>query len=178
MNRDLIDNEYFEWIYESVCRGRFPKQVSYRKLLMFLHNTEFTYSIPNDENRAADGVELRYRFGIFTNQEGIEDYIEGPCSVLEMMFALAIRCEEWMDDTNIGDRTNQWFWGMIVNLGLGPMADDNFDRRYVEDVIETFLRREYSPNGKGGLFSIRGCDRDLRTVEIWHQLCWYLDSIM
>ena len=95
-----------------------------------------------------------------------------------MMVGLAIRCEETiMDDTNIGDRTGQWFWGMIVNLGLGSMFDNNYDRQLVETNVERFLEREYDYNGKGGLFTIRHCDRDLRDVEIWYQLCWYLDSI-
>ena len=96
-----------------------------------------------------------------------------------MMTALAIRCEEnIMDDTRYGDRTTQWFWGMINNLGLGSMWGDNYDKVYVDQVLQTFLNRDYAPNGKGGLFTIRNCDRDLRDVEIWYQLNWYLNSIL
>ena len=95
-----------------------------------------------------------------------------------MMIALAIRCEnDIMDNPNMGDRTSQWFWGMITNLGLGSMTDRNFDIRYVDEIIERFLDRKYEPDGKGGLFRIRHFNRDLRKVEIWYQLCWYLDSI-
>jgi hypothetical protein len=127
-------------------------------------------------------MDLRYRFALelgYRNQpEIVLDILNGPCSVLEMMIALAIRCEEnIMDDPNVGDRTGQWFWGMITNLGLGSMKDARFDIRYVDDVVAMFLDREYEPNGKGGLFTIRHCDCDLRDVEIWYQLCWYLDSI-
>ena len=150
---------------------------------MHLHNTEFRYVIPRDQNRADDGIDLRYRFAMEKDSECpvdvIMDILDGPCSVLEMMVALAIRCEETiMDDASIGDRTSQWFWGMINNLGLGSMVDDRFDRKIFERVIERFLEREYSPDGKGGLFRIRDCHRDLRDVEIWYQLCWYLDSIV
>ena len=107
------------------------------------------------------------------------DILDGPCSVLEMMIALAIRCEEnIMDDPNIGDRTSQWFWGMVVNLGLGSMVDCRFDKQFVDETIRIFLNRKYAPNGNGGLFTIRDCDKDLRKVEIWHQLCWYLDKIV
>jgi hypothetical protein len=94
-----------------------------------------------------------------------------------MMIALAIRCEDFMDNPSIGDRMPQWFWGMITSLGLGSMTDDNFDRDYIDDVIDVFLDRNYAPNGKGGLFTIRNCKDDLRYVEIWYQLCWYLNSI-
>lgn len=83
-----------------------------------------------------------------------------------------------MDDTQMGDRAGQWFWGMVHSLGLSPMIDPKFDRQFVDDVITRFLNREYEPDGNGGLFTIRHCAHDLRTVEIWWQLSWYLDSIM
>ena len=83
-----------------------------------------------------------------------------------------------MDNTDFGNRTGQWFWGMIKNLGLNAMRDSNFDRNYVDDVIARLLNREYEPDGKGGLFTVKHCNHDLRTVEIWCQLSWYLDSIM
>lgn len=175
-----ISNDYFEWLYELVCKKRYAKEISYRKLLMFLHSTVFIYSISMDSNRADDGINLRYRFAHdkYISTSLVESYLNEPCSVLEMMIALAIRCEETiMDDPSIGDRTSQWFWEMISNLGLRAMTDENFDKKYVQDVIYRFLHRDYEPNGKGGLFTIRNCDTDLRDVEIWIQLCWYLDSI-
>lgn len=179
--RERINNDYFEWIFDTVCSGRFAKEISYRKLLIRLHDTEFRYLIPRDRNRAEDGLSLRYRFALTCDEDSYElimDSIEGPCSVLEMMVALAIRCEEnIMDDPNIGDRTGQWFWGMVNNLGLGAMLDTRFDEQYVDEVIERFLDREYERDGTGGLFTIKRCDYDLRGVEIWYQLCWYLDTI-
>lgn len=180
--RDRFVNEYFDWLYNLVCGQRFARGISYRKLLIRLHDTRFRYSIPRDRNRANDGIDLRYRFILDNYNKDMYDiiigYLDGPCSVLEMMIALANRCEEnIMDDPNVGDRTSQWFWGMVNNLGLGSMTDNRFDRQLIDDRLMVFLNREYEPDGKGGLFTIRNCDRDLRTVEIWHQLCWYLDCI-
>lgn len=83
-----------------------------------------------------------------------------------------------MDNPQIGDRTGQWFWGMIVSLGLGNMDDSRFDKAFVSQVLETFINREYSPEGVGGLFTIRYCEQDLRDVEIWYQMCWYLDRLI
>jgi hypothetical protein len=95
-----------------------------------------------------------------------------------MMIALSIRLEEdFMDDPLYGNRTGQWFWQMVVNLGLGSMTDERFDRRYVRERIDIFLNREYKPDGEGGLFILRDCKYDLRDVEIWYQLNWYLDHI-
>ena len=177
--KDRINDEYFDWLCEVVDSKRFSKHVSYRKLLMHLHNIEFTWFIPYDDNRADDGIMLRRKYALAHHDEELSDYISGPCSVLEMMAALAIRCEESiMDDTLFGNRTGQWFWGMIRNLGLSPMNDSNFDAEFVDNVIARFLNREYEPDGKGGLFTIKNCDHDLRTVEIWRQLSWYLGSIM
>lgn len=164
-------NSYYECLSDIVCGGRFSSGTEFTKLLMHLHRTEFTWTISRDQARAADGTDLRHRFGF--------DYIDGPCSVLEMMVALAIRCEEtFMDDPVIGDRTGHWFWDMVNTLGLGAQYDARYNREYVDDVLDRFLNREYEPDGRGGLFYIRHCDRDLRNVEIWYQFCWYLGSIM
>lgn len=177
--RDQINNEYFEWLCGLVNTKRFSKQISYRELLMHLHNIEFTWLVSHDDNRADDGIKLRRRFSLVNDDMTLQDYIQGPCSVLEMMVGLALRCEEWiMDDAQTGNRTGQWFWGMIHNLGLTPMTDSGFDREYVDTAIARFLNREYEPDGRGGLFTVKNCKYDMRTVEIWCQLSWYLGSIM
>lgn len=178
MTQYAITNEYFNWLSDLVCGRRFSSRDSFRRLLIFLHNTDFTYSIPRDENRAVDGIDLRWQFASERGFSSVPACLSGPCSVLEMMIALVIRCEETiMDDPELGNRTGQWFWNMVVNLGLGSMSDDRFDEIIVRRVVHRFLDREYEPDGRGGLFWIRDCERDLRTMEIWHQMCWYLDSI-
>ena len=177
--RDRINDEYFNWMLVLACGDRYSKSISFRKLLTVLHDREFIFSLIGDENRALDGVSLRRRFALSEGYDAAQDYLDGPCSVLEMMLALSIRCEETiMDDPVIGNRTGQWFWRMITNLGLGSMTDDRFDEEYVDFVITRFLNREYESDGRGGLFTVEGSNYDLRTVEIWYQLCWYLDSIM
>lgn len=174
-----ILNQYFDWLCNYIRGDGFSEVLSYRKLLMHLHSTQFYYSIPRDEDRANAGVDLRWRFVCEKNYNvKILDELVGPCSVLEMMVALAIYCEEHiMDDPGYGDRTGQWFWGMISNLGLGSMYDDNFDRQKIDDAVTRLLDRKYDPDGKGGLFRIRNCKHDLRQVEIFYQLCWYLNTV-
>lgn len=182
MTRTDIEQEYFEWMYDLVCLGRYAKENSHKKLLSYLHDVEFVYSISKDSNRAEDGESLRYRFAYenynHADYDFIIDCLSRPCSVLEMMIALAIRCEETMDDPSVGDRTGQWFWKMVVNLGLGGMYDRRFDIDIAEDVIHRFLNRDYEPDGKGGLFRVRDCEYDMRDIEIWAQLCYFLDSII
>jgi hypothetical protein len=108
---------------------KYSKELSFNKLLRRLNDTEFVYSIRRDENRAEDGISLRYRYlKSVGHPEDFELVEDEPCSILEMMVALAIRMEESiMDDPEIGDRTGQWFWGMVVNLGLGSMTDGRYD---------------------------------------------------
>jgi hypothetical protein len=182
MTKNELNKEYFEWMYQLVCNERYPKRISYRKLLTHLHDIEFTYIIGMDGNRAEDGIDLRYRFGYERqySKSMIATYLDDrPCSVLEMLTALAIRCEEHiMDDPDIGNRTGQWFWNMISNLGLSSLNDTRFDSEYLNRVITRFLNREYKRNGEGGLFTVKNCKHDLRTVEIWYQMCWYLDDIL
>ena len=179
MRNDLI-NEYFEWMYQLVCRD--AKRLSYRKLLCKLFDTPFNYTIAMDGNRAEDGVDLRYRFGYecgFDNAAVANCLDDKDCSVLEMMVALSIRCEEHiMDNPDIGDRTGRWFLDMIVNLGLDKMTDERFDRDYVARVLRRFMNREYKRNGDGGLFTVHHSRVDMRLVEIWYQAMWYLDEVL
>lgn len=181
MTKNELNDLYFEWMYQLVCDERYSKNLSYRKLLMYLHTIDFDYSIAMDGNRADDGIDLRYRFGYEESYEEpmIAAFLDDrPCSVLEMMIALSTQCEKIMEEPDVGDRTGQWFWNMIVNLKLGSMSDSNFDRDYVNERIDILKKRDYGRDGNGGLFTIKHCRYDLRNVEIWYQMCWYLDSIL
>ncbi|MBO5319052.1 MAG: hypothetical protein J6B01_04490 [Ruminococcus sp.] len=174
----MIKQDYFEWMYKLMCGDRFSKNTSYKILFEHLHQHKFLYSIEKDENRAEDGVKLRHRYRDLFNIKEVDHKISGPCTVLEMLVAIAIRCEETiMDDPSMGDRTSQWFWRMINNLGLGGMTDDQFNEAQFNDIINRLLDREYEPDGRGGLFFVRDCEYDMRRIEIWTQLLYYLDSI-
>lgn len=147
---------------------------------MCLHDVDFKWLIDMDENRAQDGIDLRDTFireHGYSRREIVN--LDGACSVLEMMVALAIKAEQTiMDDPEVGDRTGQWFWEMIASLGLGRMDDTKFDHFGAMRIIERFLNRDYQPNGRGGLFTLDNCAHDLRDVDIWYQLNWYLNDFV
>lgn len=125
-----VKNDYFEWLYKNACRGKVHDGVSYRKLFMLMHDTQFDFYIPSDSNRANDGTDLRYRFANRYGYNNIMRIIDEPCSLLEMMLALAMRCEDTiMNNPVYGDRTTQWFWGMMKSLGLSYMIDEEFDEK-------------------------------------------------
>lgn len=177
MTRRELTRHYFNWMCNLVCD---KKKKSYEKLLFHLYDKEFTYIIETDGNRAEDGIDLRYRFAYETgqNEAMVSTYLDNrQCSVLEMLIALCVRCEEEITD-NMGDNNNttKMFWNCINTLGLKNMYDERFAEEYTDEVIDRFLNREYEPNGKGGLFE--NSNYDMRNVEIWYQMLWYLDSIL
>lgn len=180
MTRHEMSERYFRWMTHLVCNNGYGGRLSWRKLFSLLHDTEFIYILDMDSNRADDGTDLRYRFAYefgYSRQEVI-DYLDNrPCSVLEMMVALACRCEEQvvgnLEDEN---RTGKWFFEMIQSLGFGSMNDRNFNREAAMDILTRFMRREYCENGLGGLFSLRYPKEDMRDIEIWYQMMSYLEE--
>lgn len=187
MSNTELKERYFNWLCFQVGDSYPHAGYTYHKLLRLLFEIEFTFIMPMDKDRASDGVDLRFDFGYATSEsdnmhirnEDAQDVFrsmgDDPCSVLEMMVALAIKCESFMSDDEIGDRISQWFWDMIVNLGLQSMDDSNYNERYIRRIVDRFLRRQYESNGKGSLFYIDKCYYDLKHSEIWYQMMWYLD---
>lgn len=169
-----MDNLYYKWLYDIVCANRY-ENISYNNLLSFLFKREFIYSLEMDENRYIDGISMRDRYEATLGNE--YSNMSGPCSVLEMLVALAVRIEEMVNDPKFGDRTSQWFWMMITNLGIADMIDERFDEDRANRIISRFLNRRYTRDGKGNIFYIPDSEEDLREVEIWYQLCWYLNTI-
>lgn len=175
-----IEQDYFEWLCNKIIDDE--SNIKYSKLMSHLYDALFIPAMTMDDNRAEDGKGLRRRFELETGtpRELVLNafYDRTVCSMLEMMIALSIRCEETiMTDEEYGDRTGTWFWNMIVSLGLGPMNDSRFDPKYVDIIIDRFNCRQYNKNGEGGLFTIDGINKDMRNVEIWYQMCWYLDYL-
>ena len=164
---------YLNWLSEIAIPDADQRDL-YQKLLLGLYSEDFYWSVKNDGNRAGDGENLRW---IFEDETGLICEKEGPCSVLEMLVALARDCEnEIMYDPDEGDRTGVWFWEMIENLGLGEMDDWCFDLDQFDVVMRRFLDRKYGADGDGGPFYICGFRGDMRRIELWYQLNFYMKN--
>lgn len=171
---------YFKWLYQLVLDARRIR--SYKKLLKFLFEQDYYYLLEMDSNRGTDGLDLRHQFCYehqYEYSELCSELGDKPCSVLEMMIALVLRFEqEILCDSDMGNRLPIWFNDMLISLGLDDLDDYNFDEVRAYQIVSIFLNRDYLPNGKGGLFYIPGCQRDLREVEIWYQACWFFDRLL
>lgn len=169
-----IDDRYFEWLYSNIAsvRNRNPTR-SYWELTRTLYTTEFTWFVPNDDNRIMDGQALRQEFIDSYGPDEVDySWLEMGCSFLEMLIALGRRAS-FESKGSPGD----WFWLMIKNLGLIDYSDDIFEVSIFEEVKEALERinqRTYEADGRGGLFPLRNPREDQRRVEIRYQLAAYL----
>lgn len=170
MNKPL-DELYLNWLYGQIADPdeRRPSRKFWR-LARHLYTKEFVWFVPNDDNRADDGLYIREEFIEELGLSDVDpDWMKLGCSMLELLIALSRRLSFQGD----GD-PRDWFWHLIDNLGL--RFDDRrrlpFD--VVEETLDRVIWRTYRRNGEGGLFPLRHPDRDQRDVEIWRQLNSYL----
>ena len=176
-----VKSDYVIWMMRMVSTKEYRSN-QYKKLFEKLYERQFQVINAFDENRVMDGEALRYRFGDETGrmQHEITESIDNrPCSVLELMIALAYRCEnQFAYDPQYGDRTGVWFWEMVKSLGLINMTDNQYNEEYTDYVIDRFISLDYKPNGEGGLFTIKDPKKDYRHVQIWYQMCEYLNQLL
>lgn len=167
---------YFQWLYGQVAPVRLKNPArTYWSLLRQLHDKEFVYFVPNDDNRAEDGRALRLEFVEEAKVDPGQWFFDEGCSVLEMLVALSRRM------TFLADRdVRYWFWLMLDNLGLthfnDAYCDDaNYDTQdLIDAALDRLINRTYDQDGNGGLFPLFNADKDQTKVEIWYQMNYYL----
>jgi hypothetical protein len=171
MTAGTLDDRYLTWLYGQVAVVRTRKSSrTYWNLFRQLFSTEFAWIVPNDDNRAEDGRELRCEWANNTNAEIDPNWLSLGCSFLELLIGLSRRLAFETD----GKEAN-WFWILINNLELLGCHDrSNFNPKYVEDVTSRVIWRTYDKSGHGGLFPLQRTRNDQRRVEIWYQLSEYL----
>lgn len=162
---------YYKWLMLKLKReDDFGTVSKYSRLMQKLFRTPFRWSVANDDNRAADGLELRTAFD--------SNYIfDGrPCSCLEMLLALSIRCDRDVMGEPDRPKETKLFWIMLKNLGLDSEDDRYFDDIYVKEVLKKWLDRDYDRRGYGGIFCVKNDVRDQRKLEIWGQMHEFLEE--
>lgn len=170
-----LEETYFNWLYAKVVyvEGVSTPSNNYYHLLQQLHSTEFVWLVSGDDNRAADGLDLRQEF-VNQLRPPIDDrWVDAPCSVLEMFIAFSRRASF---ETELSSR--EWVWIFLRNLELDEFSDA---RRGIssacEEILACFIWRTYQPNGYGGLFPLNDPQHDQQKIEIYAQFCeWLIEN--
>lgn len=173
--KDSIEERYFEWLYSQIAavKNRNPAR-SYWKLAKQMHGYPFTWFVPNDDNRAEDGRELREEFMVESFIDSVDDlWMDLDCSIFEMLIGLSRR----VAFESYGS-SGEWFRELITNLGLVELTDrgyNSINARDVDRTLERLVNRTYDRKGHGGgLFPLLRAMEDQREVEIWYQMSAYL----
>lgn len=166
-----LDELYFDWLYAQVGSDDVNPSKTYMRMLEQLFFTEFVWTVPNDDNRAEDGRDLRREFLNERKITGVDpEWVSIGCSMLEMLIGLSRRLSYEADG-----EARDWFWHVLRNVGLDRHHDG---RRYNPDsvgsILERVIWRTYLPDGHGGLFPLKEAHEDQRDVELWYQLSAYL----
>jgi hypothetical protein len=159
-----IDIEYYDWL---VAQIHIPNGKTYKELFDRLHNLEFVWTVPNDDNRLADGYELRYEFS-----EKHRDEIGPPfVTLLEVLIGLSRRTS-----FTSGGHSYRWAWRLLKNLQLTKMYDplslEKSDK--IDEILYTLVWRTYRWDGLGGFFPLKYPKEDQAKVEIWSQMNAYV----
>ena len=168
-----MDEKYFNWLYEKI-RPESKNLFQYTKVCALAHRIIFDWTVPNDDNRAAEGKELRYEFmeelGIHPPPD--KEWMGIDSSIFEMMVALSRRCDFIVE---IG--MDGWFDIFMTNLELEHYKDELYtpsDQARIMRMLNKFNERRYKPDGKYGLFPLKNPKKDQREVELWYQMSAYM----
>lgn len=176
MTRVRLPEAYLEWLEPQLRDEEGPK--SYSDLLIIMWQTEYfmdsSNTVENDNNRLADGIELR---GEFSREFGVprSDMLAlGPPSFLEVLIGLSKRLE-----FAAGGSAPGWAWHLVSNLELHRMSDPLSEpkKRRVHEILDACIRRNYQPDGTGGFFPLAFPDEDQTRIEIWYQLHAFLEEL-
>ena len=187
-------SEYFNWLCSLVGCTNDGAFYPYKNLLDRLFQTPFEVMRYMDDNREVNGRMLRYYFesnhyDYGSNEQSpyhydgdfYEETKDEPCSMLEMMIALA-------KDIDVGylhsttSRLFIWFWMMVESMGLACNVDGYWDNRHersdVDFILHSFVINAHEdhdglwvPTVK--LFPIRN-EAFEKTGSLWEQMqIWY-----
>lgn len=168
-----IREEYLAWL-EPQLRDEDSPTGDYWGLVNLMYDKEFTWSVPHDDNRIADALELRREF--FNETHHSRRAIErlGPCSFLEVLIGLSRRLS-----FIAGGNAPGWAWVLIDNLGLRKMTDPLNSRKInkINTIMDVVIQRRYSPDGQGGFFPLAWPDEDQTRIELWYQMNSFVEEL-
>jgi hypothetical protein len=164
MSKLTRERDYFNWLIAQIeIPAKNPH--TYYDLFARLHDTEFIFVVGNDDNRIADGRDLRSEFLYGWKNR------PRPVSTLEVLIALSRRTEFVCDEGT----APQWAWVLLENLGLHKMWDRVSVRKMnkIDEILANLIWRTYERDGRGGFFPLQYAREDQTKTEIWFQMQAY-----
>lgn len=165
--------DYYGWLIRQCDLEYFvrTRNRTGNQIMKLLHNTEFKYYILHDDNRAADGINLRHEYADTYSLDGYGDeFFAKPCSVLEMLIALSIRVDKEIIGDPSDPHPDEFFVVMFKNLGLNwckTVSD-------ADEKLNRWMCRRFRKDGTFGLFPVEHDPRDQRELDIWDQMNGYV----
>lgn len=167
-----LDELYLQWLYGQVAEVRYKtRSRTYWSLFKILYKKDFSWTILNDDNRVADGIQLRDEFLDAEHIDRVDpNWMDLPCSFLELLIALSRRLA-FLTEGEVKD----WFWHFLQVLELYTYTDNRqIPEEEVDDILDDVIWRRYRRDGQGGLFPLKHPKQDQRDVELWYQMNAYL----
>jgi hypothetical protein len=159
-----LDYEYYDWLVSQI---HIPNGKDYGDLFSRMHNLEFVWTVPNDDNRVQDGADLRYEFADDKKHE-----IDLPgVTFLEVLIGLSRRTA-----FTAGGEAERWAWRLLKNLRLTKMSTPLTEEKsqMIDDILDSVIWRTYAADGRGGFFPLSQPQEDQRKIEIWYQMNKYV----
>lgn len=176
--------EYYRWLISLISP---PPTLTtyihrYGMLLFELWRREFAWfdAYEGEESRAMDGKTLRDQF-IMDFDRTPDAVPQGPCTVLEMLIAFALRIDTQVHDWRLGNRPWEWIEMFIDNLGLGELVDCHInpvrDAGYINARLETWMAHDIGRKGEGGLFRFKKPLLTIGNLDNWAQMNrWIIEN--
>lgn len=159
-----VDVLYFEWLISQID---IRKNKTYFYVFERMHNLEFVWTVPNDDNRIQDALDVRREF-----MDQINGHLNlASATLLEILISLSRRAEFITSES-----AHLWAWRLLKNLKLTNLSDPvtNSEAQKIDDILEALVWRTYSSSGEGGFFPLKYPKEDQTKVEIWYQLNAYV----
>nr|DAQ77805.1 MAG TPA: hypothetical protein [Caudoviricetes sp.] len=160
---------YFDWLLNDVIN---VGDDGYTKLYREMNTIRYSYRIAMDANREGDALELRGDYEYYNHTSCDAPFQGSIASFLEFLISVIVRVD---NDLGLQLTRAEWMHRFIQAMDLQSYTDSYFEA--VGDVsepirllIDRTMKRKYNADGSnGGLFVIKGCDKDLRRMQLFDQ---------
>jgi hypothetical protein len=151
-------------------------------LSRFLFETDFEWSVDEDEIRVRDALELRK---IYADEVGaaaekskrdidrIWKTIYGKCSVFELLISMAKHIDQMVNEGEDDSMIPDFMKIFVDNVGWSKKEDE----AHWKTCTDHFMSRKYHHNGShGGIFIVHDHTVHMEELGLWKQLNVWLNE--